>query len=417
MSKIKKIIGYEIIDSRGNPTLETKVILENNVMGIASIPSGASKGAHEAWEKRDNDKKRYNGKGVLQCIQVIEDKIRPLLIGLDADNQKKIDRLMIEADGTENKKNFGANSILSVSLACCRASAITHQLPLYKYIQETTGNKINNESVTPMFNVINGGLHGSTPINFHEFMLVPTMNTKYCDKLIAGVEIYQSLKKILKDKRMDHAVGDEGGFSPHLETNEQALELLKESIEGVGYEYIKDVSLSLDLASSTFFENGKYRLTKKDNTISESDFMKYLTDLINKYKILSIEDPFPEDSWEAWNHFTQIIGNKTTIIGDDLLVTNPIRLQKAVINKSCNAILIKVNQIGTLTETLDVIKMAKKANFKIIISHRSGETNDDFIADLAVGVNASYVKFGAPARGERVAKYNRLLKIYQEIGN
>lgn len=417
MTKIKQIIGREIIDSRGFPTVETEVILENGISARASVPSGASKGVHEALEKRDGDVSRFQGKGVLSCLKIIKEIINPLLVGLDVTNQNLIDRKMIEGDGTENKTNFGANSILSVSLACCRAGAVTEQIPLYKYIAKIGGYKLNYHPVTPMFNVINGGLHGSTPINFQEFMIVPNMKSEYSEKYRAGVEIYQNLKKLLKTKGMDTAVGDEGGFSPHLSSNTLALDLLKEAIVSCGYEFLQDVSLSMDLASSTFYENGRYRLTKNEDSVSENYFVKYLSDIIIKYRILTIEDLFPEDAWEAWKNFTQKNGSKIIVIGDDLLVTNPIRLKKAISEKSCNAILIKVNQIGTLTETLEVIEMAKNADFETIISHRSGETNDDFIADLAVGVNSTYVKFGAPARGERVAKYNRLQQIYRETGN
>lgn len=413
MAKIVDIKSREILDSRGNSSVETAVFLDSGLTGTASVPSGASKGKYEAVELRDEDN------GVQKAIGIIEDKIKPLLINKDIVNQKEIDKLMINADGTENKSNFGANSILSVSLAAARAASLSLNLPLYQYLNKLLEIKEINNNIIPMFNVVNGGLHGSNQnLTIQEFLLIPHLDAAFTDRLRIGVEIYQLLKKIIKEEGLSTAIGDEGGFTPAFSANDEAIGAIIKAVNQSGLNYGSQVSIGLDLAATTYCNQGKYRdLSSVNNFIPADDYLAQLETLRTKYKFVSLEDPLSEDDWINWTKLTLDAGKTILIIGDDLLVTNIKRLDKAIGEKACNAILIKPNQIGTLSQTLQVIKQAKKANFKIIISHRSGETNDDFIADLAVGVNADFVKFGAPARGERVAKYNRLLKIYQELNN
>lgn len=416
MGKIVNIKAYEIIDSRGNPTVKAQVILDNGKYGNAAVPSGASKGTHEALELRDNDMSRYSGMGVLKSVAAINDIIAPKLIGMDPENQGKIDKMMVEMDGTENKGKLGANSILAVSLACARAASHSNDLHLYQYISQINGESVSNKFPTPMFNVINGGLHGCGMFNFQEFLLIPKVGLFFNDALRIGVEIYQSLKKFLKEKNLIYSIGDEGGFTPQFSDNEEVLDFLITTIERSNYTYRKDVFLGLDFAASTYYQNDSYSLVKNGNKLSKNEYIDYLVDFAQKHQLLTLEDALHEDDWDGWQDLTDRVGGGFEVIGDDLLVTNKNRLQKAIEMNACNGIIIKPNQIGTLSETLEVVRMAKKANYKIILSHRSGETNDDFIADLAVGVGADFAKFGAPARGERVVKYNRLLEINSQLG-
>lgn len=417
MTKIADIKSREILDSRGNPTLETAVFIDNGLTGIYSVPSGASTGKHEAMELRDEDNTRFHGKGVRKAIRIIEDRIKPLLVNKDILNQQGIDKLMIEADGTENKSNFGANSILSVSCACARTASLSLNIPLYQYINSLSQAKKIYSNVIPMFNIINGGMHGSSAnLTIQEFLLIPHLNAIFAQRLRIGVEIYQILKKIITGMKLSAGIGDEGGFTPAFSSNDEAIGAIIKAVNQSGLNYNSQVSIGLDLAATTYFNQGKYRdLNTVNNFIPADDYLVKLEVLRTKYKLFSLEDPLSEDDWINWTKLTSDTGKTTLIIGDDLLVTNIKRLNKAIEKKACNAILIKPNQIGTLSETLQVIRQAKEVNFKIIISHRSGETCDDFIADLAVGVNADFIKFGAPARGERVAKYNRLLAIYSQL--
>jgi len=415
MAKIIDIKAREILDSRGNPTVKSTIYFDNGVYGDAAVPSGASIGTHEASELRDRDLKRYSGLGVLKAIHNIQTIIKPALIGFDIDKQEEVDRLMIKLDGTANKNKLGANSILAVSLSYARCSAYILKLPLYKYIQKIYSDAKEIKQVIPMFNVINGGLHGCGKFNFQEFLLIPRVGLSFNDALRMGVEIYQSLKRNLKEKNFIYSVGDEGGFTPQFSTNDEVLDFLITTIKESNYSYRKDVYLGLDFAASSFYQNNFYKPTKNGKTLTKNEYINYLVTFARKYHLYTLEDGLYEDDWEGWADLTKQLGDKAAIIGDDLLVTNKKRLQKALSINACNGIIIKPNQIGTLTETLEVIKIARRANFKIVISHRSGETNDDFISDLAVGVGADFAKFGAPARGERVIKYNRLLEIYQEL--
>lgn len=411
MTKIKNIFAREILDSRGVPTVKAIVQLDNGQVADAAVASGASTGTHEAVELRDNDPKRYHGKGVLKAIEKVEKIIAPKVVGLDPSRQKEIDNLMIELDGTNNKSSLGANSILAVSLACARVAAYSNKISLVDYISNLYTGYKKNRIPRPMLNVINGGLHGGNNLSIQEFLLIPQSKNSFSDTLRMGVEIYQTLKNILKSRRLSVAVGDEGGFAPQLASDAQALALLHEAIDKSGYEYLQDVTLGLDLAASTYFKNGKYKLTGYDHELDSREYMQEIINLHKKFNLASLEDVFAEDEWESWTDITSLLGKETLIIGDDLLVTNPKRVKTAIEKKACNAILVKLNQIGTLTETLEVIKQARNAGFRIIISHRSGETEDHFIADLSVAVGADFVKFGAPARGERVVKYNRLLEL------
>lgn len=417
MTKIVDIKAYEILDSRGNPTVKAEVILDNGKSKGASVPSGASKGTHEAIELRDNDQNRYHGMGVLKAVKVIQNLISPKLKGMDPTNQRKIDEILINLDGTENKNKLGANSILAVSLACARLGAYVSHLYLYEYIAQLYGEKVKKFHLVPMFNVINGGLHGCGKFNFQEFLLIPNQDLQFDDALRVGAEIYQSLKKMFKKNGFIYSIGDEGGFTPQFSTNEEVIEVILKAIEESNYIYGKNAYIGLDLAATSFYKNNSYELTKNGQKLTKSDYINYLVALTKKYKFVSLEDGLFEDDWDGWIDLTKQLGDKIIIIGDDLLVTNKTRLQKAIKIKVCNGIIIKPNQIGTLTETLDVIRLARSVNFKIIISHRSGETNDDFIADLAVGTAADFAKFGAPARGERVIKYNKLLWLYYKLNN
>lgn len=415
MSRIKTVIAREILDSRGNPTIETRVDLEDGSMGVSSVPSGASLGAYEAHELRDGDMNRYRGMGVLKAVANVNQIIAPKIIGIDSAQQKEIDRLMITLDGTLNKKILGGNAVLSVSLAICEATAVSLKLPLYSYVAQISGNSTALKIPTPTFNLINGGKHGAGNLDFQEFHVIPTQRKTYSEGLEIGEEIYQTIKDVLIYRGAVHSVGDEGGFAPNLFTNLDALEILTQAISQTPHKFGEDVFLGLDVAASTFYKDGKYAIKDRSQPFSRKELIEYYQDLNTNYKLLYLEDPIDEDDWDGWQEITNLLGPEMIIVGDDLLVTNKERLRKAIDQKACNAILVKPNQAGTLTETFEVIKTAQEAGFKTIVSHRSGETEETFVADLAVGTGADYVKFGAPARGERVAKYNRLLAIESEL--
>lgn len=401
MSRIKDIQGIEVLDSRGTPTVAVVVHLDNGVQGMAMVPSGASTGMHEAIERRDGDSKRYFGKGVLKAISNIEDLILPSLIGRDPCNQTDIDKIMIDLDGTPNKARLGANAILGVSLAVARAAANIKNKPLYLYIQELSKGILSFPM--PMMNILNGGAHADNEIDFQEFMIRPIGFSSMHDRIRVGSEIFHSLKKLLSQKGLSTSVGDEGGFAPHLFSNEEALEFIVHAIEKSGYRPGEDVSIALDCAASFFYEDGFYK------NRSSAEHVEYLISLCRKFPIDSIEDGLDENDWDGWELLTKRLGNDLQIVGDDIFVTNPLFLQKGIDLGIANAILIKLNQIGTLTETLDTIKLAKINNYKTIISHRSGETEDTFIADLAIGTNAGQIKAGSLSRSDRTSKYNRLL--------
>lgn len=416
MAKIKKIISREILDSRGEPAIEATVILDDDSYGIFSTPSGLSVGKHEALELRDEDPARYAGKGVLKALEKIYSVISPLILGREASDQRMIDNILIEADKTKNKSNLGANTMLSISGAVAKAQAASRKIPLYKYLNEIAQIKQDRfEIPTPMFNILNGGLHGSGNVDFQEFMLVPKKSTSYSDNLRTGAEIYYSLKKTIMGHSGIVLVGDEGGYAPSLYSNGDGLKLITEAVSAAHYQVGLDVFLSLDVAASVLKKDGTYRIKDKPIPLSTDDFIDFYIGLNSEYHLLSIEDPLAEDDWNDWKKITEKIGQETIIVGDDLITSNLERLKKAIEEKACNGVIIKPNQAGSISETIDVTKAAKDANFKIVVSHRSGETNDDFIADFAVGIGADYAKFGAPARGERVVKYNRLLEIEHEL--
>ena len=407
------IFAREILDSRGNPTVEVDVSLESGVVGRAAVPSGASTGTFEALELRDKDPKRYNGKGVLKAVDNINNAIAPEIVGMDSLEQVTIDKRMIELDGTPDKSKLGANAILGVSLACARASAEELGLPLYKYIGGTNGKLL----PVPMMNVLNGGKHADNNVDLQEFMIVPVGGGSFKEALRIGAEVYHTLKSILKEMGLSTAVGDEGGFAPNLKSNEEPFELLMKAIEKAGYKPGVDVVLAIDPASSEFFKDGKYIL-KADNTeLTSEEMVDFYEKLVESYPaIVSIEDGLAEEDWEGWKILTERLGKKIQLVGDDIFVTNPVRVQKGIDMGVANSVLIKLNQIGTLTETLDVIELAKKNGYKAVVSHRSGETDDTFIADLVVATNLGQIKTGAPARIERVVKYNQLLRIEEELG-
>ncbi|MCF6277111.1 MAG: phosphopyruvate hydratase [Candidatus Magasanikbacteria bacterium] len=413
-TNIKSVKAREILDSRGNPTIETEVLLVDGSIGIACVPSGASTGIHEAVELRDGGK-RYGGKGVLKAVENVNKKINKLLKGEDASKQRELDRLMIELDGTENKSKLGANAILAVSLASARACANSKKVPLYKYIRSAF--KLQEKTWVmpiPTMNVLNGGRHADNKLSVQEFMLVPVKGS-FAEKVMVGSEIFQTLKVLLKEKKLNTAVGDEGGFAPNLTFNEEALKLLMKAIKKAGYIAGKDVMLASDIAASEFYKDRKYFFNSSKIGIKAEEMMKILSGWIKKYPFISLEDPFAEDDWENWASFTREVGKKVAIIGDDLFVTNVKRLKKGIDRKVGNAILIKLNQIGTLSQTIDAIYLAKKNKYKVSVSHRSGETCDTFIADLSVAVNADFIKTGSLSRSERVGKYNRLMKIESEL--
>ncbi len=407
---IDTIEARQVLDSRGNPTVEAEVFLECGASGRAIVPSGASTGAHEAHELRDGGSK-YMGKGVLNAVNKIHETISPALCGMSALDQTAVDKLMIEIDGTPNKSNLGANSILAVSLATARASANALDVPLYRYL----GDPLSNLLPVPLMNVINGGAHAPNSLDFQEFMLVPHGVSNFSESLRMGTEIFHSLKSLLDQKGLSTAVGDEGGFAPNLSSSEEAGDLLLKAIQKAGFKPGEQVSLALDAASTEFYSDGIYKYEGK--SLNSSEMISYLSKLVSNYPIVSIEDGLAEDDWQGWSELNKELGNKVQLVGDDLFVTNTERLRKGILEKSANSILIKVNQIGTLTETLEAIELAKTSGFTSVISHRSGETEDTTIADLSVATRSGQIKTGSLSRSERIAKYNRLLKIEEELGN
>jgi enolase len=417
MAKIKSIKAREILDSRGNPTVETKITLDNGQSTEASVPAGESIGKYEAIELRDGDTERYDGLGVLKAVANVNQVIVPHLIGQDPTQQKKIDDFIIKLDGSKNKEKLGANAILSVSQAICEAGALATGLPLYQYVSRLF---LTNQTPplllmpVPTFNLINGGKHGAGNLEFQEFHVIPASGRAYYQSLEMVEEIYHEVEEVLIRHGAIHSVGDEGGFAPNLFTNMDALEVIVEAIKQSGNEFRKDVFLGLDVAASHFYKNGKYSIRDRTQPIDAKELNQFYQELVKSYPLLILEDPLYEDDWSGWINLTAQF-KEIIIVGDDLLCTNPERLEKAIKQKACSAILVKPNQIGTISETMTVIKKAREGKFKVIVSHRSGETNDDFIADFAVGVQADFTKFGAPARGERVAKYNRLLEIEAEL--
>ncbi len=411
MSQIVDIRGREIIDSRGNPTIEADVVLSCGAVGRAAVPSGASTGSREAIELRDDDARRFGGKGVRKAVANVNGEIRKLLLGRDASNQVTIDRLMIELDGTPTKARLGANALLAVSLACARAAAQNAKLPLYRYL----GGDGPLQMPVPMMNVINGGAHADNSVDMQEFMIMPVGAPSLSEAVRMGAEVFHTLKKVLHAKGMNTAVGDEGGFAPDLPSNEAALEVIMEAIEKAGYTAGKDIFIALDPASSEFYKDGKYHLTSEDKHLTSEQFVDYLAAWADKYPIISIEDGMAEDDWAGWKLLTERLGKRVQLVGDDLFVTNTSILKQGIDQGIANSILIKVNQIGTLTESLAAIEMAKNAGYTAVVSHRSGETEDSFIADLAVGANAGQIKTGSMSRSDRVAKYNQLLRIEEQL--
>ncbi|WP_027417105.1 phosphopyruvate hydratase [Aneurinibacillus terranovensis] len=411
MSIIADVYAREVLDSRGNPTVEVEVYLESGAKGRAIVPSGASTGVHEAVELRDGEKTRYLGKGVLKAVDNVNNIIAPEITGYDALDQIGIDQMMIELDGTENKGKLGANAILGVSMAVARAAADYLDIPLYAYLGGFNAKTL----PVPMMNILNGGAHADNNVDIQEFMVMPVGADNFAHALRMGAEIFHSLKSVLKEKGLNTAVGDEGGFAPNLSSNEEALQTIITAIEKAGYKPGEDVKLALDIASSEIYKDGKYELAGEGVTKTTGEMIDYYEMLVNKYPIISIEDGLAEDDWDGWNKLTERIGDKVQLVGDDLFVTNTNRLWQGIEQGTANAILIKVNQIGTLTETFDAIEMAKRAGYTAIISHRSGETEDSTIADIAVATNAGQIKTGAPSRTDRVAKYNQLLRIEDEL--
>ena len=417
MTTITDIKAFEVLDSRGNPTVMAEVILKNGAMGSACAPSGASTGSREALELRDGDKKRYLGKGVLKAVGYANNDIKKLLVGKDGTDQRSLDKIMIDADGTENKSKFGANAILAVSLAAAKAAAVAKQVPLYQHIAEVNGTAGKYTMPVPMMNIINGGEHADNNVDIQEFMIQPVSAPNFAEALRMGAEIFHSLKKVLHARGLNTAVGDEGGFAPNLPSNEAAIAAIIEAVEAAGYKMNTDITLALDCASSEFFNDGKYDLSGEGKVFTADGFADYLASLCDKYPILSIEDGMDESDWAGWAGLTKKLGHRTQLVGDDLFVTNTKILKKGIDQKIANSILIKFNQIGSLSETLDAINMAKAAGYTAVISHRSGETEDSTIADLAVATSAGQIKTGSLCRSDRVAKYNRLLRIEAELGS
>ncbi|GAA3289877.1 phosphopyruvate hydratase [Arthrobacter citreus] len=409
MAIIDAIHAREILDSRGNPTVEVEVLLDDDTFGRAAVPSGASTGAFEANERRDGEKTRYQGKGVLQAVEAVIEQIQPALLGFDAADQRAIDQTMIDLDGTDNKSNLGANAMLGVSLAVARAAAESAALPLYRYLGGPNAHVL----PVPLMNILNGGSHADSDVDIQEFMIVPLGAQTYSEGLRWGVEVYHNLKSVLKEKGLSTGLGDEGGFAPNLPSNRAALDLILEAIKRAGYTPGTDIALALDVAASEFFKDGSYLFEGTSRTAEEMS--AYYEELVRDYPLVSIEDPLDEEDWDGWKTLTASIGDKVQIVGDDLFVTNPTRLETGIKRNAANSLLVKVNQIGTLSETLDAITMAQRAGYTTITSHRSGETEDTTIADICVATNAGQIKTGAPARSERVAKYNQLLRIEEEL--
>lgn len=413
MSAIVDVVAREILDSRGNPTVEADVLLESGVMGRAAVPSGASTGEKEAIELRDGDKQRYNGKGVLKAVENVNTEIAEAIIGLDAVEQSFIDQTMIDLDGTENKSRLGANAILAVSMAVSKAAAEEAGLPLYRYL----GGSARMEMPVPMMNIINGGAHANNNIDMQEFMIIPVGAESFREALRCGAEVFHALKKLIDGKGMPTTVGDEGGFAPNLPSNESALQLIVEGIEAAGYVPGRDVAIGLDCASSEFYKDGKYYLDSEGLKLTSKQFVDYLAHWVDKYPLISIEDGMSEHDWEGWKLLTQRLGGKVQLVGDDVFVTNTKILSEGIKQGLANSILIKINQIGTLTETFSAIEMAKRAGYTAVISHRSGETEDSTIADIAVATNSLQIKTGSMSRSDRMAKYNQLLRIEEDLGD
>ena len=413
MSRIIDIHAREVLDSRGNPTVEVEVYTECGEMGRASVPSGASTGEREALELRDGDKSRFMGKGVLTAVHNVNDILAPEIIGMDVTDQVGIDKKLIELDGTKDKSKYGANAILGISMAVARCAANHYGMPLYRYLGGTNAKKL----PVPMMNVLNGGSHADSSVDFQEFMIMPVGAKSIHEAIRMGSEVFHNLKSVLKAAGQVTAVGDEGGFAPNLKSNEEAIQTVIEAIEKAGYKPGVDVKLAMDVASSEFYKDGQYILPGEGNrTFTSKELVDFYAELVEKYPIISIEDGLDQDDWDGWKYLTEKLGKKVQLVGDDFFVTNTKRLQQGIEKKTANSILIKVNQIGTLTETLEAIEMAQKANYTAVVSHRSGETEDTTIADLAVALNTCQIKTGAPSRSERVAKYNQLLRIEEELG-
>jgi enolase len=418
MAKISKVWARQILDSRGIPTIESACQVDTGEIAVASVPAGTSTGTHEAVELRDNDPTRYLGKGVSKAVNNVNEVLGPGVWGLDTTDQEKIDKRLIDLDGTKNKSKFGANAILSISIVVTKAAALATKQPLYMWINTLAKRMGIKEEVhvpTPIFNMINGGLHGAGNLDFQEFHVIPATSKTFSDSLRAGAEIYQMLGRDLERRGAIHSVGDEGGYAPNLFTNADALEVLYESVKQTQYQVGRDVFFGLDVAASVFYKNGNYVIRDKSAPLTDDGLLEYYKYLNGQYHLAIIEDMFHEDAWDSWKKLYDTFQNQLTIVGDDLLCTNVERVEKAIAEKACDAILVKPNQVGTILETLKVIKIARDAGWKVITSHRSGETNDWFIADFAVGVGSDFAKFGAPARGERVVKYNRLLSIEAEL--
>lgn len=410
-TEIADIHAREIIDSRGNPTVEVEVELESGAAGRFAVPSGASTGEHEAHELRDQDPARFLGKGVLKAVEHVNDVLAPELIGFPADDQRALDQVLLELDGTPNKGRLGANALLGVSLACARAAADHFEMPLYQYL----GGPNAHIMPVPMMNIINGGAHADNTVDFQEFMIIPGGAGSFREALRMGAEVFHHLKKVLQGRGLNTAVGDEGGFAPNLESNEAALQVIMEAITAAGYTPGEDIGLALDVASSEFYENGVYNLAGEGRTLNAEEMAKFYAELCGKYPILSIEDGMHEDDWAGWKALTEAIGDKVQLVGDDLFVTNTARLQRGIDEGVANSILVKINQIGTLTETLDCVRTAHRAGYTCVMSHRSGETEDTTIADLAVAVNCGQIKTGSLSRSDRIAKYNQLLRIEEGL--
>lgn len=413
MSYIDAIHGREVLDSRGNPTVEVEVLLEDGSHGRAIVPSGASTGVHEAWEKRDGDKGRYLGKGVQDAIAVVNNELAEVVHGMDGTCQREVDQAMLDADGTENKSNFGANAILGVSLAVAKAASNSVGLPLYQYLGGVNAHVL----PVPMMNIMNGGKHAAGATDLQEFMVMPVGAESFSEGLRWGVEIYHNLKKVLTEKGYRTTTGDEGGFAPSVSANSEAFDLILEAIDRAGYSPGDQIMLAMDAAASEFYEDGKYHLKTEGKVLSGPEMVDFLANWCDKYPIISIEDGLHEDDWEAWSALTARVGDRVQIVGDDLLVTNVKRIQTGFDRKAANSLLCKVNQIGTLSESIDAVQMVQQHGWTAVVSHRSGETEDNTIADLVVGLNAGQIKTGAPARSDRVAKYNQLLRIEQNLGD
>lgn len=411
MSFIESVFAREVLDSRGNPTVEVDVSLANGGFGRAIVPSGASTGAHEAWEKRDTEEKRYGGKGVQQAVEAVNGEIEQALLGLDALDQVVIDKLMIDLDGTENKERFGANAILGVSMAVAKAAADGLRVPLYQYLGGPTARTL----PVPMMNIMNGGKHAAGSTDLQEFMIMPVGAETYREGLRWGVEIYHSLKKVLSGKGHGTTVGDEGGFAPRLSANSEAFELILEAIEKAGYTPGEQIMLAMDAAATEIYEDGKYHLKTEGKVLSGPEMVDFYAEWVDRYPIISIEDGLHEDDWESWALMMERLGDRLQIVGDDLLVTNVRRIEKGFERRAANSLLVKVNQIGTLTEAIDAVNLVQRHGWTAVVSHRSGETEDNTIADLAVALNAGQIKTGAPARTDRVAKYNQLLRIEEDL--